>query len=68
EYEYHAKIDGKTTKTCRHLNNKVFKVKDMKPGVNAPPMHPFCRSAVAPHINPNWRDEFFEERKGRYSL
>lgn len=41
EYEYHAKIDGKTTKTCRHLNNKVFKVKDMKPGVNAPPMHPF---------------------------
>ncbi|WP_287176782.1 minor capsid protein, partial [Staphylococcus sp.] len=66
EYEYHAKIDGKTTKTCRGLNKKVFKVKDMKPGVNAPPMHPFCRSAVAPHINPNWRDEFFEEREGRY--
>lgn len=66
EYEYHAKIDGKTTKTCRSLNGKVFKVKDMKPGVNAPPMHPFCRSAVAPHVNPNWREEFFEERKGRY--
>lgn len=66
EYEYHAKMDSKTTKTCRHLNNKVFKVKDMQPGVNAPPMHPFCRSAVAPHIDPNWRDEFFEEREGRY--
>ncbi|WP_415429728.1 minor capsid protein [Staphylococcus capitis] len=66
EYEYHAKMDSKTTKTCRGLNKKVFKVKDMKPGVNAPPMHPFCRSAVAPHINPNWRDEFFEEREGRY--
>lgn len=66
EYEYHAKIDGKTTKTCRGLNKKVFKVKDMQPGVNAPPMHPFCRSAVAPHIDPNWRDEFFEKREGKY--
>lgn len=66
EYKYHAKIDGKTTKTCRNLNKKVFKVKDMKPGVNAPPMHPFCRSAVAPHIDPDWEDKFFEERKGRY--
>lgn len=66
EYEYHAKLDSKTTKTCRGLNGKVFKVKDMQPGVNAPPMHPFCRSAVAPHIDPNWRDEFFEKRKGKY--
>ena len=66
EYEYHAKIDSKTTKTCRGLNKKVFKVKDMQPGVNAPPMHPFCRSAVAPHIDPDWRDKFFEEREGRY--
>ena len=66
EYEYHAKLDSKTTKTCRGLNGKVFKVKDMQPGVNAPPMHPFCRSAVAPHIDPNWRDEFFEKREGKY--
>ena len=66
EYEYHAKLDIKTTKTCRGLNGKVFKVKDMQPGVNAPPMHPFCRSAVAPHIDPNWRDEFFEKREGKY--
>lgn len=66
EYEYHAKIDSKTTKTCRGLNKKVFKVKDMQPGVNAPPMHPFCRSAVSPHIDSDWRDKFFEEREGRY--
>ena len=66
EYEYHAKIDGKTTKTCRHLNNKVFKVKDMKPGVNAPPMHPFCRSAVAPHINLIGEMNSLKNAKGRY--
>ena len=66
EYQFVAKIDSKTTKTCRSLNDKIFKVKDMVPGVNAPPMHPFCRSAVVPHIDENWRDKFFEERKGKY--
>lgn len=66
EYQFVAKMDSKTTKTCRSLNDKTFKVKDMVPGVNAPPMHPFCRSAVVPHIDENWRDKFFEERKGEY--
>ena len=67
EYQFVAKIDSKTTKTCRGLNNETFKVKDMVPGVNAPPMHPFCRSAVVPYIG-NWRDEFFAARKGKYNL
>ncbi|PTE55529.1 phage head morphogenesis protein [Staphylococcus epidermidis] len=67
EYKYVAKLDGKTTKTCRGLNGKVFKVKDMKPGVNAPPMHPFCRSSVVPYVG-DWREEFFEKRKGKYAF
>lgn len=67
EYKYVAKLDSKTTKTCRGLNGKVFKVKDMKPGVNAPPMHPFCRSSVVPYVG-DWREEFFEKRKGKYAF
>lgn len=67
EYKYVAKLDGKTTKTCRGLNGKVFKVKDMKPGVNAPPMHPFCRSSVVPYVG-DWREEFFAKRKGKYAF
>lgn len=67
EYKYVAKLDSKTTKTCRGLNGKVFKVKDMKPGVNAPPMHPFCRSSVVPYVD-YWREEFFEKRKGKYAF
>lgn len=67
EYKYVAKLDSKTTKTCRGLNGKVFKVKDMKPGVNAPPMHPFCRSSVVPYVS-DWREEFFEKRKGKYAF
>ena len=43
EYKYVAKIDKKTSKICHSLNGKVFKVKDMMPGVNAPP---WCRSTT----------------------
>lgn len=46
EYEYSACIDGKTSKICRELNGKTFKVKDGKPGKNLPPMHTFCRSTT----------------------
>ncbi|MDK3820306.1 minor capsid protein, partial [Staphylococcus pseudintermedius] len=64
EYEFVAKRDEKTSKICRHYDKKVFKVKDMVPGVNAPPMHPHCRSTTVPHVG-NWRDKFFKDRQGK---
>jgi SPP1 gp7 family putative phage head morphogenesis protein len=67
EYEYVAVMDGKTTKKCKRLNRKKYKVKNMKPGVNAPPMHPFCRSSTALVLG-DWRKDFFAERVGKYSL
>ncbi len=39
----------------------------MIPGVNAPPMHPWCRSTTMPHVG-NWRDKFFKEREGKYQV
>ena len=35
---------------CSKLDDKVFDVKDMVPGVNASPMHPHCRCAIAGHV------------------
>lgn len=67
EYEFVAKRDEKTSKVCRHHDKKVYKVKDMVPGVNAPPMHPHCRSTTIPRLG-NWRDDFFKKRKGKYRL
>lgn len=67
EYKYVAKIDKKTSKICHSLNDKVFKVKDMIPGVNTPPMHPWCRSTTVPHVG-SWRDKFFKEREGMYQV
>ncbi|PCF75300.1 head protein [Staphylococcus delphini] len=67
EYKFVAKRDEKTSKICRHYDKKVFKVKDMVPGVNAPPMHPHCRSTTVPYVG-NWRDKFFKDRQGKYRL
>lgn len=47
EYEYIAKLDERTSKVCRGLDGKRFKVKDAKVGVNFFPMHPNCRSSAA---------------------
>ncbi|COT72476.1 phage protein [Streptococcus pneumoniae] len=66
EYTYVAKLDNKTSDTCRGMDGKTFKVKDMTPGVNAPPMHAHCRSTTMPKIT-NWRDKFYTKNKGKYS-
>lgn len=46
EYEYLAEIDDRTSELCQELNGKRFKVNSAMVGVNYPPMHPNCRSAV----------------------
>ncbi|MEB5628935.1 minor capsid protein [Staphylococcus capitis] len=59
--EYIAKIDKKTSLLCKGMDGKLIKVKDLKPGVNMPPLHAFCRSTTAPHIKKDEIDDFFEE-------
>ncbi len=46
EYSYMAVMDSDTSEQCRELNGKSFKVKNAEPGVNLPPMHPWCRSTT----------------------
>lgn len=53
EYEFIAL--GTACEVCKAINGKHFKVKDMMPGKNAPPMHPRCRCSTAAHMD---RDEF----------
>ncbi|WP_079480575.1 minor capsid protein [Halobacillus salinus] len=67
EYEFVAKLDKKTSKRCENLDGERFKVSDMMPGVNAPPMHPFCRSGTMLVLG-DWRDKFFGEREKKYIL
>lgn len=38
-------------KICGKLDDVVFNVKDMVPGENASPMHPYCRCAIAGYVD-----------------
>lgn len=46
EYQYLATLDLRTSKICRSLDGKIFKVSERKTGENCPPMHPWCRSTT----------------------
>ena len=50
----------KTSKICHSLNGNVFKFKDMIPELML-----YRRSTTVPHVG-NWRNKFFNERKGKY--
>lgn len=43
-YEFSAVLDGRTSEICKRLDGQVFFKKDIKVGLNYPPMHPNCRS------------------------
>lgn len=50
EYEFMA-VNSRACPICRELDGQIFKVKDMKPGENAPPIHPNCHCTTAPHVD-----------------
>lgn len=50
EYRYYATEDERTCKQCGGLHEKVFKLDDMRVGVNCHPVHPHCRCTTLPVI------------------
>lgn len=48
KYKIIATLDLKTSNICRHMDGMVLDVKYYRPGVSAPPFHPWCRSCTAP--------------------
>lgn len=61
KYRFLAVLDMKTSDICQELDNKVFLEKERQVGVNAPPMHPFCRSTTAPVID----EDFLTSRRAK---
>lgn len=45
-YIFVATLDLKTSSACQGLDGKRFEVSEQQPGVNCPPMHPWCRSTT----------------------
>lgn len=50
EQVFVATLDLKTSKVCQDMDNKVIKTSDIVIGTNAPPLHPRCRSCMAPYF------------------
>lgn len=55
QYEYSIVEDGHACPICTALNGKVFNIKDRVPGVNFPPMHPWCRCTFKIHVD-DWSE------------
>ncbi len=45
-YMYDAFLDSRTSAICREMDGKYFKITEKVIGVNAPPLHPSCRSTT----------------------
>lgn len=50
-YRFVATLDLRTSQICREKDGNVYRVDDKKTGVNAPPMHPWCRSTTITNLD-----------------
>ena len=49
KYKFVAVLDRRTSHICQEHDNKVYNTADAVPGVNYPPLHPWCRSTTVAH-------------------
>ncbi|MCY6958855.1 minor capsid protein [Clostridium brassicae] len=61
QYEILATLDLRTSKICRFMDGKIFKVDEKEIGINAPPFHPNCRTTTIAYFP----DAVDEERIAR---
>ncbi len=58
EYTFHT--NSGCCAICAELDGKHFKVEDMKPGKNAPPMHPNCRCSTSAYEDSSDYEEWLD--------
>ena len=58
--EYTFIVNGGCCDICAGLNGKHFKVADMMPGENAPPLHPHCRCSTAAYSDRKEYEEWLD--------
>ena len=62
-YEFFADPDERTCSKCKALEGKKFLYSEMKPGVNAPPMHPRDRCDILPVIDNESEEIIMDKEK-----
>jgi len=51
QVEFSSVMDDRTSETCNNSDGEIIDIDDVKIGVNAPPLHPYCRSVLLPVID-----------------
>lgn len=65
-YRLSPVMDGRTCPICRSLARQVFEIKDRQPGVNFPPIHPWCRCSFEIVVDDwdRWIDDYVAKHPG----
>lgn len=65
-YRLSPVMDGRTCPICRSLARQVFEIKDRQPGVNFPPIHPWCRCTWEIVVDDwdRWIDDYVAKHSG----
>lgn len=66
KYRLSPVLDGKTCPICRGLREQVFLISERQPGVNFPPIHPWCRCSWEIVVDDwdSWMDEYVAKHSG----
>lgn len=66
KYRLSPVLDGKTCSICRGLREQVFLISERQPGVNFPPIHPWCRCSWEIVVDDwdAWMDEYVAKHSG----
>lgn len=66
QYRLSPVLDGKTCPICRGLREQVFLISERQPGVNFPPIHPWCRCSWEIVVDDwdAWMDEYVAKHSG----
>lgn len=65
QYRLSTAADGKVCSICRSIAQEVFNISDRQPGINFPPLHPWCRCTFTIEVDDwdAWMDDY-EKRHG----
>ena len=70
DYRVSTAADGKVCSICSSIAKETFKIKDRKPGINFPPLHPWCRcifEIVEPADWDKWMDDYVKRHNANKS-
>lgn len=64
QYRLSTAADGKVCSICRGIAQEVFNISDRQPGINFPPLHPWCRCTFTIEID-DW-DAWMETYENKH--